>query len=157
MSKSSISKPLQLWFCSRSTALILSGMQLLTNDNKRKIYEMTGIRITQDDVDKFPKILSRYGKYCDVIYRGVFSTDELYIELITHNRATTNRYYSCTSEKYIGKLFGSKILLIITGCLNFDVRHVSREKEIILDKFVDVVLESRTVEDGYEILFIRGK
>ncbi len=154
MSCQSLPKPLRLWFYSRFTGLVLSGSVPLTSDNQRDIFITTGIKITQDDINKFPKILSTYKLYSGILYRGVFTTDNVYQELMKTGTALTTRYYSCTSEKYVGKLFGNKILLVISGSSNFDVRHVSREKEIILDKNILLKLESSSIEDEYTILFI---
>lgn len=150
----SLPKPLCLWFCTRKTNSVLSGQKMLTKDVQREVFEMTGLKITQDDIDKFPKILLKYSKYLGEIYRGVCSTDDVYVELMKSGETATNRYYSCTSEKYIGKLFGDKILLVISNSSNFDVRHVSREKEIILNKNITLKLISCVLENEYTVLKI---
>ena len=89
-----------------------------------------------------------------MIYRGVFKGDLLLNELLFNGIATTKRYYSCTSKLSIAKLFWDKIILIINSRNNFDVRDISRETEVILDK--DVTLEVIKVEiiEGYKYIYI---
>ena len=145
-------KTIKLWTTSRLVGNILSGNEKINDKIITKIKEMTGIKITQTDIDSFPKILKLCPQYPSAIYRGVFNSDELYREILKNNNAITNRYYSFSKSLDVAKQFGNKIILLIDSCNNFDISKYSRESEVILDKYTKVCL--RDIEKKGEYVLI---
>ncbi len=131
---------------------ILSGNEKIDDKITTKIKEISGIKITQVDIDSFLKILKLFSIYPNTIYRGVFNSDELYNELLKNNNAITNRYYSFSKSFDVAKKFGNKIILSIDSCKNFDISNYSRESEVILNKYIKLVL--RDIEKKGEYMLI---
>lgn len=145
-------KTIKLWISTRLAGNILSGNEKLNVKIIAKIKEMSGIKITQNDIDIFPKILKLFPLYQNTIYRGVFNSDELYNEIVKNNNAITTRYYSFSKSFDVAKQFGNKIILLIDSCNNFDISKYSRESEIILDRYTKLFL--RDIEKKGEYILI---
>jgi hypothetical protein len=148
-------KTIKLWTSTRATGNILSGNEKLNHKIVKKINELSGIKITQTDINSFPKILKMFPLYLDTIYRGVFTDDELYKQILVDNNATTNRYYSFSKSFDIAKRFGKGIILRINSCVNFDISKYSKESEVILDKCSRLSLSSVENKGEFTIMNLR--
>lgn len=128
-------KSLQLWISTRKTNRILSDPNhQLTSQEVSEIKEICGLTITKQDIVNFPKVLKSFNSYSSKIYRGVFTTDQLLLELLAKGSAKTSRYYSFSKNFFWAKEFGNKIVLSIETKHNFDINKYSKEGEVILDK-----------------------
>jgi len=145
-------KTIKLWTSTRKTGNILSGNEKLNPKITNEIKELTGMKITQNDIEIFSKILKRFPIYQNRIYRGIFEEDEFYKELVKNNSGITKRYYSFTKSLDIAKLFGNKIILSIDSCKSFDISKFSKENEVILDKNTHLYIKSIEKIGEYTII-----
>ncbi len=155
MEYKTIHKTIRLWTSTRIVGNILSGNEQIDNKITTKIKEISGIKITQEDIDIFPKILKLFPLYPNIIYRGVFNSDEFYNEILKNNNAITNRYYSFSKSFDVAKQFGNKIILSINSCKNFDISKCSRELEVIVDKYIKLVLIDTEKKGEYMLINLR--
>ena len=135
-------KQIILWKKSNICKNILNKKIPLTNELQNKIETTYNITITENDIKKFPEILSTFPNYDKKIYRGVYENDNLYNELI-YNRATkTKEYISFNKKIEKASQNGEKIILSLNSRNTYDLTNYS-EDEVILDKDVKLQIISR--------------
>lgn len=152
MQKNQLPKSVKLWLSTRQAGSLLSGQRSWSVTLQSRLFRLTGIRVTREEVKNFHSDLRRLFLPFSggIFYRGVFENDSLYLQL--KNSAghfiTTTRFFSCSTSEQIARLFGQRIVLVFQGLTggNFDLSQVSREKEIILDRGVSLRLERITRE-----------
>jgi hypothetical protein len=148
-SLSSAPKQIQLWISTRKTNPILSDPEYpLDQKTINEIKELSGFTISKSDQIYFPKVLKKFSPYTEKLFRGIFKSDILYLELQKSNIVVTKRYYSFSKNLFVAKEFGDKIVFSLVIKNNFDISKYSREGEVILDKGVQLKKVSQI--DNYQ-------
>jgi hypothetical protein len=135
-------KQIILWKKSNICKNILNKKIPLTSELQNKIEITYNITITENDIKKFPEILSTLPNYDKKIYRGVYQNDNLYNELLYDRATTTKEYISFTKKLEKASQSGEKIILSLNSTSTYDLTNYS-EDEVILDKNTKIQIISR--------------
>jgi len=140
-------KQIILWKKSKICRNIFNGIEPLNNINKNIVKNSLDMNITKLDVNKFPKVLSKFPNYTDTIYKGVMKNDKIY-ELLLYDRALkTDEYYSFYKTIEKARSYGQQIILSLKTNSTFDL-----SDEVILDKNSIIQILHREQLDNLEII-----
>jgi hypothetical protein len=140
-------KLIKLWISTKIAGNILSGNFYKKDINL--LYKISGIKVSKLEIINFPKILQPFLSHINKCFRGVFHNDIFYTSLIKNKKAKTLRYYSCSKNINVAKVFGNKIILIFENVNIFDISKFSKEEEVIISKNLVFKLKNSFSTQGY--------